>query len=182
LDDIALAGEASSPPPSPDDREGQVYEDAEDGETAGWRVYAGTGAIKNLADAVRGSRVIVLQGNGTQTGYQLRNADGTPWQDAEHTQLVLDLRYSEPFRLYVDVQTSDGQRYLEYSPVGIGNDWTWDIYIHHGLSASLTNGQWQRIERDLVADLEAAEPQLELLRVNAVLIRGSGRLDDIELR
>ncbi|MBK1619876.1 hypothetical protein CKO42_15780 [Lamprobacter modestohalophilus] len=182
LDDITLAGEASSTPPSPDDREGQVYEDAEDGETAGWRVYAGTGAIKNLADAVRGSRVIALQGNGMQTGYQLRSEDGSPWQDAEHTQLVLDLRYSEPFRLYVNVETNDGQRYLEYSPVGIGNDWTWDIYIHHGLSASLTNGQWQRIERDLVADLKAAEPPLELRQVNGVLIRGSGRLDDIELR
>lgn len=176
VDDIALG--RTLPPPE----NGRVYEDAEDGATLGWRVYSGAGRIDNLFDSQRGSRVIALQGNGTDTGYRLGNPDGTLWRDGERSLLSFDLEYSEAFALYVDVETNDGKRYLYYTPTGQGNDWAWDIYTHHGLDSTLTDGRWQRIERDLLADLRAAEPGLDLLRVDGFLIRGSGRLDNIELR
>lgn len=176
VDDIALSRAASAP------ENIRTYEDAEDGETAGWRVYAGLGSIENLQDSQQGSRVIALQGTGTDTGYQLRDPSGNDWQDGERSLLALELSYSEPFLLYIDVETSAGQRYLHYSPAGLGNDWTWENYIHYGLDQTLTDGAWQRIERDLAADLRSAEPGVELLQVNALLIRGSGRVDNVELR
>ena len=178
VDDIVLTQANPTPPPNDNSRS---YEDAEDGDTAGWHLYVGAGSIDNLIDSQQGSRVIELQGDGTETGYWLRNPDGSQWQDSKRGLLSLDLHYSEPFIFYVDIETSAGKRYLHYSPIGRGHDWTWDIYIHHGLDSSLTDGRWQRIERDLAADLHAAEPDLDLLQVNGFLIRGSGRLDNIEL-
>ena len=44
------------------------------------------------------------------------------------------------------------------------------------------DGQWHIIVRDLQADLEAAQPGVVIVEVNAFLISGSGRMDDIKLK
>jgi hypothetical protein len=44
------------------------------------------------------------------------------------------------------------------------------------------DGQWHTFARDLQADLEASQPGVDILEVNAFLIRGSGRVDDILLK
>ena len=55
-------------------------------------------------------------------------------------------------------------------------------YVTFGLGAGSKNGTWQTFERNLSADLSAAEPGNSLLEVNQLLFRGAGRLDAVSLR
>ncbi len=169
---------ASSPAAS------RVYENAEDGDTLDWDIYDNDPAgstIANVYDNDRASRVIEFTGSGSNNGYRLRNASGVYWNDATFKTLSWSLRYSESFTVYIAVQTTNGFRYLYYTPENtsrLGND----VYIHHGLGAQARNGHWQTIDRDLVYDLKQAQPENELISVLDFLIRGSGRVDDIATR
>jgi hypothetical protein len=162
-----------------------TYEDAEDGTTSGWGVYDDSPAgaqITNIFDPDRKSRVIQFTGSGTQNGYQLRNSDGTKWQQNSN-QFVAEwsMKYSEDFIVYIDVETTAGHRYLyyqarNYDVLGSGE------YVHHGLGTAAIDGQWHTFARDLQADLADAQPGVTILEVNGFLIRGSGRVDSIKLR
>ncbi|QUM75963.1 putative Ig domain-containing protein [Moritella sp. 24] len=162
---------------------GVIYENAEDGDTLGWRIYTGNSAganISNEYDTDWGSQVIVLSGSGQDHGYRLDNADGSIWYNREQFVLQWSMQYSESYTVYIDVQTTDGHKYLYYRPDYNSRLGT-DEYIHHGLGTSSINGQWQTFTRDLQADLEEAQPGVVIEEVNGFLIRGSGRLDDVKL-
>jgi YD repeat-containing protein len=157
------------------------YEDAEDGSTSGWTVYDAdpTGAtITNIHDESRDSSVIEFTGSGTANGYRLRNADGSNWSDTNFPVLEWSMQYSENFTVYIAVQTLNGFRYLYYTPSASDNlgDGT---YVHHGLGTTLKDGTWHTLIRDLEYDLKDAQPDNELISINAFLIRGSGKVDDI---
>jgi hypothetical protein len=160
-----------------------LYEDAEDGTTLGWTVFdsnpAGA-AVNNVFDPVRGSQVIVLTGSGLDNGFRLLEADGSSWQNSVQTIFTWSMQFSTDFIIYVDVETTAGQRLLMYTPVdgdygGAGKN------VHSGLGASASNGQWQTYTRDLQADLSAAQPAAIIEEVNGLWVRGSGRVDDIKL-
>ncbi len=90
------------------------------------------------------------------------------------------MQYQENCIVYIAAQTADGFRYLyyttaDYDKLGDGT------YIHHGLGASLKDGSWQTVIRDLEYDLKEAQPDNSLLSIDAFLIRGSGRVDDIKV-
>jgi len=61
-----------------------------------------------------------------------------------------------------------------------GSPW-WGSYIHHGLGYNTSYCEWSTFVRDLAADLTAAEPGNTIIEVNRLLVRGSGRMDDIVL-
>jgi len=78
------------------------------------------------------------------------------------------------------VQTTSGQHYLLYNSsntdsLGTGRN------IHHGLGTDSKNGEWQTFTRDLQADLHDAQPDKDIVSVNGLLVRGSGRFDNIKL-
>ena len=160
-----------------------VYEDAEDGKTYGWSVYDNKpkkATIRNEFDDQQQSRVIQLNGSGTANGYRLRNEDGSPWHNSEQFTIQWNMKYQEDFVVYLDVETTAGHRYVYYTPDdydGLGSD----RYVHHGLGSDVVDGQWHTFTRDLQADLEDAQPGVTILEVNGFLIRGSGRVDDIQL-
>ena len=90
------------------------------------------------------------------------------------------MKYSELFTIYVDLETTEGHRYLTYRPNdynSLGND----EYVLYGLGENAMDGQWHTYVRDLQADLEVAQPGVTILEVNGFLIRGSGMVDDIKL-
>ena len=159
-----------------------VYEDAEDSNIIGWDVYDNdpTGAaISNIADTLRGGRVIQLTGAGLANGYRLRNPDGTDWKDTAFKAIGWSMNYSEPFTVYIPVQTKNGFRYLYYTPTdadSLGSG----TYISYGLGTSIQDGQWHTIQRDLAYDLKQAQPDNELQAVLGFLIRGTGKVDDIK--
>ena len=174
-----------------------IYEDAEDGTISGWSIvdYQPRRArkrnskttldeqptISNVFDSDRGSRVIQLMGSGMLHGYELRNFDGTKWGNSSQFVLEWSMKYSEDFIIYIDVNTTKGQRYLYYTPVAqnlLGRRKN----VHHGLGTAAMDGQWQTFVRDLQADLADAQPEVTILEVNGFLIRGSGSVDNIKLR
>lgn len=161
-----------------------VYEDAEDGKTYGWAVYDNSSRktrIRNSFDKRRRSRVIKLKGSGTDTGYVLRNEDGSPWHNSEQFTIQWSMKYKEDFVVYLDVETTAGHRYIYYTPDdydALGNG----EYVHHGLGFLAANGQWHTFSRNLEADLEEAQPGVRVVEVNGFLVRGSGSMDDIQLR
>ncbi|MFH2122382.1 MAG: hypothetical protein ABIJ50_02720 [Pseudomonadota bacterium] len=161
-----------------------VYEDAEDGDIAGWDVYDSdpNGAtIANIYDADRGGNVIEFTGSGMNNGYRLRNVDGTYWNDTCFKIIEWSMKYSESFTVYIAVQTRDGFRYLYYTPA-TSNSLGDETYIHHGLGTGIKDGNWHTLVRDLEHDLKEAQPENELQAVLGFLIRGSGRVDDIKTR
>ncbi len=161
-----------------------IYEDAEDGNTVGWRVYDKTpegATITNLA--VDGGHVISLQGAGRSNGYILGDFTGrdNAWNNRDEKSISWRMKFSEEYTIYIAVNTTKGARYLRYSArdTDLGN--MGNGYIHHGLGSSSDDGTWQSFSRDLEADLIQYEPDNNLIAVNGFLIRGSGEVDDIAL-
>ena len=162
-----------------------VYEDAEDGNTAGWRVYDNTpsGAqVLNVYDNDRGSNVIQLQGDLTNNGYILGGWEGSAdaWGDSSSTTITWSMKYNESYNIYIRVMTTNGARYIYYTPSDTSNGGT-NEYVHLGLGTSTRNGTWLTFTRDLQADLAQFQPGNTITQINAFLVRGSGFIDDIEV-
>ncbi|NWF96781.1 MAG: DUF2341 domain-containing protein [Candidatus Thorarchaeota archaeon] len=155
-----------------------VKEDAEDGRTTGWGVYSGSGTVSNVLLGTR--RVIQLQGSGTSTGHRYPYSSTNYWNDKDHLTIQWSMKYSENYIVYVSVDTSAGHRYLQYTPVDTDGLGTGE-YVYFGLGSNTTNGQWWTFKRDLLTDLHRAQPNVDIVDVNAILIRGSGYVDDIML-
>jgi len=171
-----------TPPPAPLNPN-IVYEDAEDGNTNGWSIFANNPAgatIINIFDTERGSRVISLQGAGKSNGYILGSRGGeNAWGDTENSTLQWSMNYNENFTIYISVETTNGRRYLVYTPRDDDRGLRGQ-YILIGLGVNASNGTWQTFTRNLAEDIQASEADNELLSINAFMIRGSGLLDDIE--
>jgi len=78
------------------------------------------------------------------------------------------------------LETSVGGRNLIYyqldsDPLGSGTG------ISFGLGSASVDGTWHEYARDLDADLQRAQPGVELLSVEAIRVNGSGRIDDLTL-
>ena len=162
-----------------------IYEDAENGDTAGWDIYdPGSGSspsISNVYDQERNSRVIALTGTGTETGYNLLAEGGSWWNNTHHGVIEWSMKYAEEFVVYIAVQTREGFRYIYYTSDDddfMGSD----EYVHHNLGGSANDGLWHTFSRNLSADLTAVQPANELQSVLGFFIRGSGRVDDIITR
>lgn len=161
-----------------------VYEDATDGTTAGWELYTGsatTAIVRNVLDADLGSRVIELAGNGTTDGHRLYRDDGSSWDNTAQRVLSWKMKTDGDYIFAVVVDTSDGIRYLNYTPtdtdrLGAGST------VSLGLGPDSALGTWQTFERDLQADLARAQPGATFLGVHSVTARGDLRLDDLLLR
>lgn len=167
-----------------------VYEDGEDGSTGRWEVYdeAPLGARTfNVFDEDRQSRVIQLKCSGIENGFRLRNSYLNPWYNWSQFMIEWSMRYSEFFDIYVDVETSMGHRWLQYTPKDItpvyipDADPTTGGYVYYGLGTDAMDGNWQTFQRDLQSDMEKVLPGVKILEVNGFFIRGSGRVDDIKL-
>jgi hypothetical protein len=165
-----------------------TYEDADDGSTQGWVVYDASpsgASIRNVYDAEMESPVIVLQGAGTANGYKLGNYAGNTnaWNNTSEKVIAWDMKFDQSFVVYVTVKTTQGQRYIYYTAESQnrGIQGTFNNYIHHGLGATSRNGEWKTITRDLQVDLQDFEPDNQIISVNGFLVRGSGRLDNIQL-
>jgi len=157
-----------------------LYEDAEDENTHGWKVYDQTPAgatISNVYDADKGSQVIKLQGSATSNGYKL----GGNWKNSERKTIQWKMKYDESYVVYISVKTSKGHRYIYYTATDNDRGYDGGYYIHHGLGSFTTDGAWRVFSRNLEADLKDYENDNELISINGFLIRGSGLVDDIQL-
>jgi len=158
-----------------------ILEDAEDGLTTGWSIYDSTPAgasISNVSDS--GSRAISFAGSGTSNGYVLggtNSSNGFNIQDS--TTLSWRMRAAESYVVYIAMDTTDGFRYLTYSDSNNLTPSGSSTYVNVGLGNSTVNDSWITITRNLLSDLQIAQPGNNIIAVNGVLIRGSISVDDI---
>jgi len=156
---------------------------AESEDLPGWEIYDKTpegATYTQVIDEETQKKVVELSGEGTSNGYRFKNHDTTKWNNSTHFLIEWSMKYSENYTVYFDVETSQGHRYIYYTPVDYDNLGD-KQYIHHGLGKHTRNGKWNTFIVDLEADLIDAQPETVLLSVNAILIRGSGRIGDIIL-
>jgi len=171
-----------------------VYEDAEDNATTNWVIYAGgeDATVTNVWDTDKLSRVIELNGNGRETGYRLGNRTGSlgyvgPWDNHlgidVGKKITWSMKYDEDFRIYIELMTQNGNRYLTYT--NQPTDEKGKVRggkITHGLGEDSADGTWHTFTRDLEADWnEFDDSNNSIISVNGFFIRGSGRVDDIIL-
>ena len=163
----------------------KVYEDGEDKSNHRWRHYSGEegATIKNLYDNDKKSQIISLTGNSYGNQYIIGGdlGDNEAWHNTKHSNLKWSMQNSDGFILYVNVNTSNGIRYLKYfdgdfSEKNIDGD-----ELYYGLGYNASNGNWHTYIRDLSADLKEFEPENKLLSVEGLIIIGSANLDDLEL-
>jgi hypothetical protein len=160
-----------------------VYEDAEDGTTAGWKIFdrKPKGAkIENIFNPIRQSKVIKLRGKKRSNGYRLRKPDLRPWQNAYQHTLEWSMRFSEKFSVSVYVTTTGGARSINYTSED-HDRLDREKHIYYGLGHKMADGSWHTIVRNLQADLERAQPGIKINNVHHFSVRGSGEVDDIKL-
>ena len=163
---------------------GFVIEDAEDGTTAGWSIYDSTpegATITNVFDSDMSSNVIEVIGYSTDNGFQLRNSDGTYLQYSDSFVFEWSMKLTANYRIYIMLKTTAGDRYLVYTEATTSSLGA-STYVYHGLDADSKDGSWHTITRDLQADLQAGQPNVDILEVNAFMIRGSGRFDNLRFK
>lgn len=153
-----------------------------DWDTSGWFIFDNDpegATITSVYDWTRGGRVIELKGAGLNNCYVYKKPDGKPF-NSKNTTLQWSMRYNLPFNIYVSIDTIKGKRFLYYTPTE-GNQPKEGNFIHHGLGGGAKDGRWHTYSRQLVLDLKDAEPDNEIVDINAIYIQGSGRIDDVML-
>ena len=162
----------------------EIYEDAQDGNTEGWVVNDNDPAgatITNSYDSDKESRVIELRGEGKKNRYALgeRNQESS-WENQNYQVIKWSMQYSENFTLEISTETNNGERILTYTPSNedVGLD---GKRIYLGLGEFSKNGTWQTFVRDLASDIQKYEPNNALVQVNGFAVRGSGKIDDIQM-
>jgi hypothetical protein len=153
-----------------------VFEDAEDGDTLGWDVYDSDppGSVDNVADpSAPASRVIRLTADSRLTGFRFT----LPLPEETWRKLTWRMRASGDYLVYVSCTTELGHRYVQYAP-GTFETYNFGEYIFAGLGdAGL--GRWDRVIRDIAADLLCGEPGNSLVSIDEILFRNVAYVDDI---
>ena len=164
-----------------------VYEDGEDGEITGWTVFDNTpngAAIYNVLDTDVNSMVIKLKGTKKKNAYMLGNKYGEAgdWNNSLEKNIKWSMKYSEPFRVIIMLNTQNGNRKLIYKPIDNNQGLSTNgKRIRYGLGQDAKDGSWRTFRRNLEDDLQQYDSGNSIISVNGFRIRGSGRVDDIEL-
>lgn len=155
-----------------------VYENASDGNTNGWHIYDKwpSGAkVENISDTQRG-KVIKITGT-TSNGVSLLG-----WKDT-NSLIQWKMKASEWNIFYVAAMTTNGFRYLSYTPRG--HDKGRDPYnqshkIRLGIGSKMKDGKWHTFTRNIQADITKHEPGNQLKYIQGIKVRGAGSYDDIK--
>lgn len=162
----------------------EIYEDGEDNLTAGWYVDTNTpegATITNVYDEVKNSNVIELKGDRTKNRYIFGNRTGEKaWEHSRFQVIKWDMFFNENYIIEIDTETTLGRRFLVYRPKDI-DDGILNKSIRYGLGTDTKNGEWQTVIRDLNQDIQNAETNNSLIEINAFRVRGSGKIDNIEM-
>jgi hypothetical protein len=161
------------------------YEDAESKMTNKWQLYDNKSSewhIGNIYDSEAKSQVITFGGKSVANGYILGAKDGQrAWNNKKEKNIEWSIKSSAYFSIYISVQTKKGHRYIYYTPSGISKGFSKNVYVHHGLGLSVSDGKWHTFRRNLTEDLKKYESDNEIITVNAFLIRGEASIDNITL-
>jgi len=162
-----------------------IYSNGEDGTTGAWRVHDNkpSGAtISNVIDEAKNSKVIEFRGAKRLNAYIIGAKKGEKaWNNSQETKLRWSMNFNEKYKIVVYVQTSKGKRIFFYNYKNRNKGLYKNKYIGIGLGKKTSQGDWVNIERDLKADLKKYDPDNTLLKVNGFKVKGSGKIDNLEL-
>ena len=153
---------------------GVVYEDAENGNTAGWSLYYPQwqfGTITNIADedAAHGRAIQLTQTLNGAAYYRLRKDDQTEWNNTTERILKWDMKTTNETVVYVYITTNKGLRRTVYSFNRDPNKFT-GIDSEFNLNSSFKDGAWHTISRNLEQDLKKLDNTLTITKVNYMMI------------
>lgn len=120
---------------------------------------------------------------GVSNGYMLGDYEKNnknAWKNKSEKILRWDMKYSKSFIINISIETPQGHRYISYSDSNVSNG-KQGKFIHFGLGKESKSGTWKTFERNLDADLKSYEGNNSIEEVNAFMVRGSGKIDNIEL-
>lgn len=140
----------------------------------GWAIDSGTGELAVVYDSTLNSRVLEASTQ-ESTDFRIHHTA----YDTPKRLLSLKMQAAEFFILYVRVQTTAGEYYLQYTP-DTGVDTVGGSYVYFHLGETYRDSQWHAIQRDLAADV-AAHLDAELSWVKHLVLRGAYKLDDLAL-
>jgi len=155
-----------------------IYESGDQGNQ--WTVYDNTPAGASdvaIWDGETHSNIMTLTGSGMDNGYSL-----PLWNNSQNKFLEWKMNFNEEYVIFVKLSTQDGIRYLYYtaSNESYGRS-AGSEYIHHGLGVVSKDGTWRSFSRNIENDLKEFDSDNKLISVDAFLVRGSGKFDDIEM-
>jgi hypothetical protein len=171
-----------------------------DPEINGWYIANPNGSIRSddmnnaniiikTQDAATDSHVLVFNTYVDATdrllvhGFHNGN-DTRSWANQGQHILSWDSLFSsDDFRIYVEVTSTAGLRHLTYKPLDTdeGPGQTYPQYIRFGLGSDANDGTWKSLQRNLDADLKKFEPNNEIVQINGIRIRGTGRIDNLRM-
>jgi hypothetical protein len=163
---------------------GPVYEDAEDGSTARWWIVDDTptgASIANVDDTDSSSKAIEFTSTGQLNAFELRQPDGTQLNSTNFN-VSIEVKFASAFELEIWVKTNEGRRIIQLnSRDDAAADCTADVtYIICGLDSSLHDGTWKTLSGDLAVFVSQVTG-LTLQAVQSIIVRGSGRVDNVTL-
>jgi hypothetical protein len=140
----------------------------------GWVIDAGTGTLSVVFDSTLNSQVMAAA-TGESTGFRVSHTAF----DTPKRMLSLKMMSESFFILYVRVQTTIGEYYLQYTP-DVGVDTVSGSYVYFHLGSSHQDTTWRSIDRDLAADV-SSQLDASFSHVKFFVLRGAYRLDDLAL-
>jgi len=157
-----------------------IREDAEDGTTNRWVLEDGPAwaYVYNTYDHDRGSQVIEVRGDGLYSEFKLTDQEGKDWNDSQRHVIQWSMRYSNDFVISVAAQTSQGLRYVSFTPAA-ENGPVQGMEIFYGLDEDSRDGAWRTYVVDLNKAVQHAQPGNTVLSVSGFYVSGNGLLDDI---
>jgi Leucine-rich repeat (LRR) protein/sugar lactone lactonase YvrE len=165
-----------------------VLEDAEDGNTENWSVFAKRPTnftISNVFDSDRNSQVIEFKGEKyldvAYWGYSRYGVNNTTDFIAQWSMKTATPEDKHAF--FWHIQTSgDTLQTIVYVTNAVSTGcYKSNKQLLCSLDSSVQDGNWHTITRDLEADLKTVVPDIELQEVKFVEVRTAGRVDDIKL-
>ena len=161
-----------------------VYEDAEDGTIEKWSVLDDVppgATIERVYDEELRSNVIELKGSGEENSFLLTKEDGSLWEDKEHFILEWKQKSDSSFIIYVMTKTSEGNKYITFCNCPETREVIRMSELSFGLGSDADDGTWHTFKVNLKEKLNKLLPNAKLLSVEGLIVRGSGRFDDIIL-
>jgi len=132
-------------------------------------------------DEILKKKVVEFSGTGLENQYCFYPPQSMNWPVNSGFEMDWKIRYSEPLLIRIIVETNKGIRILQYSSSKKNKLGSKRVALQYGLGTKLITGKWHRIKRNIQADLARAQPDIIIKQIKQFTIRGSGRIDDINL-
>ncbi len=156
----------------------KMYEDAEDKNVIRWNILSSSkeGTVRISYDKTKKSNVIKFEGERRQSSYILPLDDtNNAYPSYQKILFQWEMQYHKDYLILIRINTLKGVRTLIYTSRSI------DKPFQYKLGKNSISSQWKKYTRNIRKDLQQYEPDNQLLSLQSFVIRGNGKVDNIQL-